>query len=218
MVRKFFLFCQESDWIEKNPARAVKSPVAVYEPTLPYTDDEMEKILWAAESIREAHPKIPEGTEKKLLALILLMRYSGIRISDACMFKKSQLENGELFLRQQKTKQHVWVPLPKKVIDALEDCDELNEYLFYRQIGTQKSCITEWQQRLKLVYNMAGIPDGHSHRLRDTFAVSLLVQGVSMENVSKLLGHKNITVTQRHYAPWTKVRQEALTAAVKGTW
>ena len=41
------------------------------------------RYLWAAESIREAHPKIPKETPKKLKALILLMRYSGIRISDA---------------------------------------------------------------------------------------------------------------------------------------
>lgn len=58
-------------------AKLVKVPAAKYEPTLPFTDGEMEKIIWAAEYIREAHPKIPRETPKKLLALILLMRYAG---------------------------------------------------------------------------------------------------------------------------------------------
>jgi integrase len=37
---------------------------------------------------------------------------------------------------------------------------------------------------------MAGVLDGHSHRLRDTFSVDLLENGVLLETVSILLGHK----------------------------
>jgi integrase/recombinase XerD len=218
MVRKFFTFCVDSDWIEKNPARSVEAPVVNYEPTLPFTDEEMEKILWAAESIREAHPRIPAGTEKKLMALILLMRYSGVRISDAVLFKRGSLKNGKLFLRQEKTKQPVWVPLPPDVVKAVSACDEGNEYFFYRQVGTPKSAITEWQQRLKLVYRMAGIPDGHSHRLRDTFSVSLLEKRVPIQTVSKLLGHTSIKTTEKHYAPWVRSKQVALEDAVKLAW
>jgi hypothetical protein len=58
-------------------------PPAGYDPTLPVPEQEMEKILWATDTIREAHPKIPVETPNKLKGLILLMRYSGIRISDA---------------------------------------------------------------------------------------------------------------------------------------
>jgi integrase len=218
MVRKFFGFCVDSEWLDRNPAKLVKMPPAKYDPTMPYSDSEMEKILWAAESIREAHPMIPRGTEKKLLALVLLMRYSGLRISDACMFRRSQLKDGKLFLRQRKTKRPVWVPLPKKVIAALMECDEGNEQFFYAGIGKPKACITEWQQRLKLVYEIAGIPDGHSHRLRDTFSVDLLSKGVPLDVVSKLLGHTSIETTEKHYSPWVQARQTALETAVKGTW
>lgn len=218
MVRKFFKFCEVSDWVEKNPAKAVETPPVKYDPTLPFTDEEMKKILWAAESIREAHPKIPENTPKKLLALILLMRYSGIRISDAVMFRRETLKNGKLFLRQEKTKYPVWVPLPKHVVKAVMACDEGDEHFFYRGVGTPKSAITEWQQRLKLVYVMAGVPDGHSHRLRDTFSVSLLEKGVPIGTVSMLLGHTSIKTTEKHYAPWVKSRQTALEDAVKMTW
>jgi integrase len=83
MMKKFFSYCVDAEWLVKSPARLVRMPPAKYDPTLPFTDQEMEKILWAAESIREAHPKIPKEAPKKLKALILLMRYSGIRISDA---------------------------------------------------------------------------------------------------------------------------------------
>jgi integrase/recombinase XerD len=134
------------------------------------------------------------------------------------MFRRESLNDNKLFLRQEKTKHPVWVPLPKFVVQAVGACDDGGEYFFYRQIGKPKSAITEWQQRLKLVYEMAGIPDGHNHRLRDTFSVDLPQNGVSLETVSLLLGHTSIKTTQKHYAPWVKTRQDALEAAVKGTW
>jgi site-specific recombinase XerD len=51
---------------------------------------------------------------------------------------------------------------------------------------------------------------------RNTFAISLLEKGVSIETV--LLGHRNIRVTQEHYNAWVKSRQELLESAVMKTW
>lgn len=45
----------------------------------------------------------------------------------------------------------------------------------------------------------------HTHIARKTFATTvLLLNGVSMEVVSELLGHSKITVTQEHYAKVVK--------------
>lgn len=33
-----------------------------------------------------------------------------------------------------------------------------------------------------------------------------------------LLGHRSIRVTERHYAPWVRSRQEQLEADVRQTW
>ena len=62
------------------------------------------------------------------------------------------------------------------------------------------------------------VADCHPHRFRDTFAVSLLLKGISLESVSKLLGHSSIKITKRHYAPWVKARQEQLEAEVRRIW
>ena len=47
------------------------------------------------------------------------------------------------------------------------------------------------------------------HRLRDAFAVELLLAGVPIERVSVLLGHTSVRITERHYNPW---KQGATTA------
>ena len=80
-------------------------------------------------------------------------------------------------------------------------------------------CTTgDWQRTLKGVFNEAGIPDGHAHHLRDTFAVELLMAGVPIERVSVLLGHSSIKVTEKYYSPWVAARQEQLEADVRRTW
>ena len=75
-----------------------------------------------------------------------------------------------------------------------------------------------WQETFQKVFARARVPNFHIHRFRHTFAVSLLQKGVSIEIVSVLLAHNSIRVTERHYSPWIKARQEQLEAAVKKTW
>jgi hypothetical protein len=68
------------------------------------------------------------------------------------------------------------------------------------------------------VFELAGIPEGHARRFRDTFAVGLLQASVPMERVSVLLGHSSIKVTEKYYSPWVRARQEQLEADVRRTW
>ncbi|HKW35869.1 MAG TPA: tyrosine-type recombinase/integrase [Candidatus Acidoferrum sp.] len=79
-----------------------------------------------------------------------------------------------------------------------------------------------WQARLKKLFDLAGVPKGPSnavsHRFRDTFAVELLLAGVPIERVSILLGHQSVRITEKHYNPWVRSRQEQLEADVARTW
>ncbi len=40
------------------------------------------------------------------------------------------------------------------------------------------------------LFKLAGVPNAHAHRYRDSFATGLLQAGVPMERVSLLLGHQ----------------------------
>jgi integrase/recombinase XerD len=53
---------------------------------------------------------------------------------------------------------------------------------------------------------------------RDTFAVKLLLAGVPIEQVSTLLGHSSVKMTEKHYLPWVKARQEQLRSSVHQAW
>jgi integrase len=53
---------------------------------------------------------------------------------------------------------------------------------------------------------------------RDTFAVELLLAGVPIDQVSTLLGHGSVKMTEKHYLPWVEARQKQLTASVRRAW
>lgn len=48
--------------------------------------------------------------------------------------------------------------------------------------------------------------------------MELLLSGVPLERVLVLLGHSSIRVTERHYAPWVRSRQEQLEADLRRAW
>jgi integrase len=105
------------------------------------------------------------------------------------------------------------------VTTALEAVPKISErYFFWTGESKTDSATGDWQSALKGAFKKAEIPDGHAHRFRDTFAVSLLQAGVPMEQVSVLLGHNSIRVTEKHYSPWVRARQELLEADVRRTW
>src|SRR5262249_18039466 len=97
-VRTFFSFCVNSGWIPRNPAKNIKTPKVVGNPTAPFDAEEWKRILWAVDSYCEIHPESNIRIEKQLRAFVLLLRYSGLRISDACVLKRDRIDkNGRLF-------------------------------------------------------------------------------------------------------------------------
>ena len=59
---------------------------------------------------------------------------------------------------------------------------------------------------------------GHPHMIRDTFAIEALLAGVPVDQVSRMLGHKSIVTTERHYMPFVRARQEQLSDSYRRLW
>lgn len=215
----FFRFAQESGWIEDNPAKRLKKPTVMQPPTMPFTREQMVSILAACDKYQDNYGRTGQSNARRLRAFVLQLRYSGLRIRDAVTLPKSRIVNGRLFLYTAKTGVPVFCPLPSFVVEVLETCPTDNEtYFFWSGQSKPKSAVGDWQRSLRKLFLLSGIPDGHAHRFRDTFAVELLLSGVPLERVSVLLGHKSVKVTEKHYAPWVRARQEQLEADVRRSW
>lgn len=214
----FLRYCYDAGHIDRVPRLSpIKSKAA---PTMPLTDTQYNALLAAI-------PKLSEDQERKtkLHALVRLMRHSGLAIRDAVT-----LERGEIILddkkkihrivtARQKTGTHVSVPIPPDVAkELLEVLNGNPRYVFWSGTGREEASVNRWHHFMRRIFDLAGMPNGHSHQLRDTFARDLLEKGVPIPEVSKALGHESIRTTERSYAAWVPERQDRLDTLVTGTW
>jgi integrase/recombinase XerD len=218
-LRAFFRFAQKRKWTSENPAIDLKAPKVTLCPTLPFTREEMVRILAAVDQYREEMPSHGLENGRRIRGLVLLLRYSGMRIGDAVNFSTDRIEGNRLFLYTQKTGVPVNSILPEFVLSALETTPKVTEkFFFWSGIGKLESIVRSWQTRLRKLFKLANVPTGHAHRFRDTFAVELLLAGVPIERVSVLLGHQSVRITEKHYSPWVRSRQEQLEADLVSAW
>lgn len=223
-LRAFFRFAHDRQWVESNPATRIKLPKVSIRPTMPLTGDEFVKVLTACDTLQlKAEKPIARFNAQRLKTLVLLMRYSGVRVSDAVTLTADRLDGKKLFLYTQKTGTPVYTVLPDAVLQALEATPRITtKNYFWSGHCKRESIAGLWEKRLKKLFELAKVSKGQgnaiSHRFRDTFAVELLLAGVPIERVSILLGHQSVRITEKHYNPWVRSRQEQLEADVARTW
>jgi integrase/recombinase XerD len=226
----FFHYCLRLGWIKSNAAVLLGRIRADGPPTDYFPAPEFDKIMDATYIYQPKGWLECRNQATRLRVLTLLMRWSGLAIRDAVTLERRRLnENGELFLYRAKTGSPVYIPLPPEVAEALGEIPSgptpNPRYFFWSGNGSAKSVVGNWQRSFRRLFKIANLrsDDGspnrcHPHMLRDTFAVEMLLAGVPLEQVSILLGHKSVKITEKHYAPWVKARQEQLAANVRKSW
>jgi integrase/recombinase XerD len=239
-LKTFLRHCNNARWLPHVPKM---SPVRIDEcPTRPLTcprcgtascvkhkESEYLRLLAAVSDA------FTNGNAKRVRALIQLMRWSGLAIRDAsCLRRHALTRKGKYYAVTAKRQKivarvgeaaapEVCVPIPAEIgREILAAANGDPDYVFW----TPKTCTGvsfahDRSADISRVFTEAGIEcQGGmvSHRLRDTFACSLLEKGVPLEDVSRLLGHRSIVTTEKHYAPWVKGRQDRLDALVTASW
>jgi integrase/recombinase XerD len=224
----FFAFCIQNGWVSENPATKLKRATAGSTPTGWFPKPEFQRIVDATYAYgdwrggRDFHFRAD-----RLRALVLLMRWSGLSIQDAVTLERERLsDDDKLFLYRAKTGIPVNVPIPPDVAETLRALPSANpRYFFWSGNGDPQTACKGWRRSLNRLFKIAKIhrPDGtskrcHAHMFRDTFAVALLNKGVPIDRVSLLLGHSSVKVTEKHYAPFVKERQQQLETYARMAW
>jgi integrase len=211
-LRAFIGFCQKSKWIQENYAADLKAAKVVDQKIVPIESAELEAILKACEK----HSRKTRGPFLK--AMILVLRFTGLRIRDVVTLRRDSIQGNRLFLRTAKTGTDVFCPLPPKTVAALAAVPASGPWYFWNGVSKPKSAVGDYQKSLRKLFETAKVPRAHPHLFRHTFATDLLQRGVSLQTVSVLLGHSSIKMTERRYSHWIKGRQENLEAEVRKSW
>jgi integrase len=215
--RGFLRFCVGQGWLKNNHAMKIQLGRAAPSAKYGLTPEE-EAQLWDAIELVSNRGQLDQYNSRELRALCLVMRYAGLRISDAVALDHTQLvrrEHGEGYaikiMSQQKTKEWVRVPITREVFDALNELNFKGErdgrrYWFWTGNGERDTAVNNWRNRMARLFHLAQQspfrPFAHpasTHTWRHTFAISMLNSGVDVKMVSRWLGHASIRVTEAHY-------------------
>jgi integrase len=231
MMTTFFDFCVTQEYLRKNPMKVLKKPkMPEVVPTDYFRPKEFAQIVAATYQYKckgkDSHIR---GTV--LRAFTLLMRWSGLAILDTVKLERNRLSQSpegddQIFLYRSKTKVPVYVVIPPELAGLLRKLPNTNpKYFFWSGNGKPTTAKRAYFRSLQKLFKLADIRDEdgapkrcHPHMFRDTFAVELLLAGTPIDQVSLLLGHSSVKITERHYAHFCKARQLQLTSAVKKVW
>lgn len=214
---KIFLgFCLDSGWVQKNAAKALKPPEVKYVGKAPFTEDELRRIFEACGQLVTRGTYGKENV-KRVRAFVYILRYTGLRISDAAKLQTSHVQDGKVLLRTEKTGTLVWIPIPGFVVDALAEVPRVGEFYFQTGHAKPKTVRGGWDRTIRTILRLAGVNHGSAHAFRTTLAVDLLNKGIAVETVAAILGNSP-AIVMKHYAPFVKSRQDALEEAVRKVW
>jgi integrase len=223
-IRCFLKEAFRRKWITEPLAINIKAPTAVYEPGNPFEKKEVELILTGAEAISggvSAYAKFP----KTFRLLLELMNETGLRCGDAIRYNPLKCEKSDLLwiytyipqkTRRTKQPKPADVYLTERLKLAIDNSEWMSRNLPFAYLSVSGKddktsyMANEVYERMKSVGAKCGVDDCRPHRLRDTFAVRALLNGLSLDDVSKLLNHSSISVTEKHYAAWVSGRKKRL--------
>jgi len=224
----FFRECTKRSYISQNPAAGMRKIKFAQIPTNYFTCEEFEQIIAATYICGDDNGYRVDVNRTRLRAITLLLRWGGLRIGDAVTLERSRLHEDSILLYQAKTGIPVYVPLPPHVIEALNTVPSglrpNPRYFFWSGNGEPKTAVAHWQRSYRRLFKLINIvkPDEkkrcHPHMFRDTFAVEMLLAGVPIDQVSLLLGHSSVKITERNYSPFVKARQIQLQESVRTAW
>ncbi|MEP7362706.1 MAG: tyrosine-type recombinase/integrase [Acidobacteriota bacterium] len=215
-LRQFFAFCLDRKWTGENIAKRIRQPANVKPtPVEPYTQADVARIFGACDRFgRTSYERL------RARAMVLLLRCTGVRISDVSTLAKDRVRDGKLLLRTQKTGGTVYLPIPPELLRALEQLPiprgaRANcPYFFWNGTTTTRAILGIAERSLGAVFRPAGAPRAHADRFRHTLATDILVKGGTEQDVADVLGI-GAHIVRKHYAKWTIQRQERISSLMQ---
>jgi integrase len=200
----------------------VESTKAVYEQKKPFTEDEI--LLIMAEAGKLNGGTTGYATKGPTLQLLLeLMEQTGLRVSDAVRYDPAKCTKAPkqwlytfepVKQTKESLKKYVTAYLSPKLKAAIDKAEWFSKALPFAYHSPDKSERADLEQavyeRMQNIGERCGVTDCRPHRLRHTFAVRKLSSGVSMGDLSEMLGHSSVAITQKYYSFWDPRRNDRL--------
>jgi site-specific recombinase XerD len=207
-LRKFFLWAKGAGRITELPTDLVKGVPAASRAPKSLEKRDVDRLMRRAE----------QGGKKRDIALLMLLRHSGLRVGELCALRLADIEmserKGAVTVRSGKGGKYRVVPLNADVRRALALYLAVrprvtDDHLFLSQKGggVQSQAV---QRIVEKYAHQAGLEAVTPHTLRHSFGKQLLDSGVDLVTVSTLLGHERLETTAIYTQPGPRDLERAV--------
>lgn len=209
-MRHFIAYCEKA----KYCGDVLRLVVLPEKEKITHSD---EIITWTDKEIRIIKKKMSDHI---YYPCIMLSLYGGLRLGEILGLKWSDIHDGQIHINRQYQRGYITkpkadssriIPLHKCIKDALKDYPRINEFIFVTASGLHIDH-KNFRRSLDRAYKSIGLEQKKFHAFRATFCTNLCRKGVPLEVASKLMGHKDVTVTAKYY---TFVGDDQLTDAIR---
>ena len=138
----------------------------------------------------------------RIFAVIELLLQTGIRIGELANIRMEDVSDSVLKIRPNEGHPERAVPLNKRAKEALKRYlasrpEGSNDHFFVTKTG-RPFLVRNIRDAIERYFKRAGIENAKINDLRHTFVAHHLKNGVSMVFLSKTLGHKRLSSTERY--------------------
>lgn len=173
--------------------RVLKLPTLSNDRKLPIvlSSDELKRLFFAPQRLKQR-------------VLLSLIYSAGLRVSEVCNLKISDIDSDRMQVRivKSKGKMDRYIPLSTYVLKGLRkyiQSSKTKYYLFNGKVKGEPLGTSAVQQSFRLAIKKANIHKEVSvHSLRHSYATHLLEQGVDIVTIKELLGHATIQTTMMY--------------------
>ena len=192
-LKKITNLCLANDWIQKDPFAGIK-----------FREEPTEPEFLTLEEVDRIYNCNPGSKRLEVIKdMFLMSAFTGLAFTDVSQLTEDHIitdNDGNKWIRKprQKTKQMSNIPLldvPLAIIEKYQGDKKATK----KGVLLPIPCNQVMNRYLKEITEICKINKHLTmHTARHTYATLCLSQGVSLKNVSKMLGHASVKMTERY--------------------
>ncbi len=202
-TRTFYRFLKTNEYVTDDPSLLVAHPKYELTPPRMLTPTEYRALRDAARN------------DPRMFAIIELLLQTGIRIGELSMLKLDDIQGDNLKIMPIEKHEERLVPLNKSVKEALKRYVTARPKTKEERVFITKSgkpfLVRNIRTAIERYFRISEIKNAKVNDLRHTFVAHHLKHGLSLIVLSRILGHKRISTTERYLQYVTERSKETTT-------
>ncbi len=199
-IRGFYKFMAVKNYGQNSAIAAIRAPKLPKSLPRAIGQEDTEKIMAAQDILPGA-----DWVQKRNLAIFSLLYGAGLRVGEVVGLNFANAPTGDSIVITGKGRKQRLVPILPQIQHAVRDYIKscpvgmaANDPLFVGEKGKRlhRTQIANMLQQLRGALNLP--PHTTPHALRHSFATHLLNGGADLRSIQELLGHANLSTTQRY--------------------